>query len=70
MAEAFGASVVFVAELDWDGEDALFADIAAGLGVTEDAARMRYGRALTRLARAIDAIRTGRLHEILGEDAT
>lgn len=55
-------------EREWDGRP--FADIAAGLGVTEDAARMRYGRALARLARAIDALRTGRLDEILGEDAT
>jgi RNA polymerase sigma-70 factor (ECF subfamily) len=52
---------------EWDGLS--HADIAADLGVTEDAARMRFGRALARLARAIEALRSGRVHELLSEDA-
>ena len=42
-----------------------FAAIGATLGVTEDAARMRQRRALSRLGRVLDQLRRGRLGELL-----
>jgi RNA polymerase sigma-70 factor (ECF subfamily) len=54
-------------EREWDGRS--FAELGSALGVSEDAARMRYGRALSRLARAVAALRAGRLDEWLPEGA-
>jgi len=47
----------------WDGRS--FADIGAELGVTEDAARMRFERALQRLAHAVARLRSGQVKELL-----
>jgi RNA polymerase sigma-70 factor (ECF subfamily) len=44
-----------------------FAEIAARLDLAEDAARMRFHRALPRLARKLEQLRGGQLGEILGE---
>jgi RNA polymerase sigma factor (sigma-70 family) len=60
--------------LDADDRDAIvwrdydelsFAEVAARLGVAEDAARMRYRRALPKLARALTDLRAGRLDALL-----
>ena len=45
-----------------------FAEIGADLGLAEDAARMRYRRALPRLYRAIRNLRGGRITELLTGD--
>jgi RNA polymerase sigma-70 factor (ECF subfamily) len=48
-----------------DYDDLGFAEIAARLGVAEDAARMRYRRALPRLARVLQDLRRGQLDDLL-----
>ncbi|HEX5051375.1 MAG TPA: sigma-70 family RNA polymerase sigma factor [Planctomycetota bacterium] len=48
---------------EWTGQT--FPAIATGLGITEDAARMRYQRALPRLAERLELLRAGRLAEAL-----
>lgn len=48
---------------DWEGEP--FARIGERLGVSADAARMRYYPALARLGAAVTCIREGRLGELL-----
>jgi RNA polymerase sigma-70 factor, ECF subfamily len=55
----------------WDGLS--FAEIAKGLGSSEDAARMRYHRAVARLAGQIQELRAGRVPgaaEIEAEDVS
>lgn len=47
----------------WHGRS--FADIGAELGVSEDAARMRFERALQRLAQAVARLRSGQVRELL-----
>lgn len=47
----------------WDGKS--FAEIGAALDVSEDAARMRFERALQRLAQAVARLRSGRVKELL-----
>lgn len=47
--------------------DLSFAAIGAALGINEDAARMRLRRALSRLGKVLDQLRSGRLGELLGE---
>lgn len=49
-------------------EDHSFAAIGARLGTSEDAARMRFGRALPRLATKLKALRAGQLDGALGAD--
>lgn len=49
---------------EFDGEP--FATIAARLGIAEDAARMRFSRALPRLARRLKSLRSGDLADLLG----
>jgi RNA polymerase sigma-70 factor (ECF subfamily) len=44
-----------------------FADVAQRLAMTEDAARMRFARALPKLARKLKALRAGELGEALRE---
>jgi RNA polymerase sigma-70 factor (subfamily 1) len=44
-----------------------FAEVAARLGLVEDAARMRFARALPKLAKKLKALRAGELAEALGE---
>lgn len=44
-----------------------FAEIAARLQVTEDSARMRFNRALPKLARKLEALRGGKLGSLLAE---
>ena len=44
-----------------------FAVVAERLAMTEDAARMRFGRALPKLARKLKALRSGELGQALGE---
>ncbi|MFO1078272.1 MAG: sigma-70 family RNA polymerase sigma factor [Planctomycetota bacterium] len=46
-----------------------FAEVAARLGMTEDAARMRFGRALPKLAQKLKQLRAGELGSLLGDDA-
>lgn len=48
--------------------DLPFAEIAERLGVAEDAARMRYRRALPRLARKLALLREGQLGRLLQEE--
>jgi RNA polymerase sigma factor (sigma-70 family) len=51
----------------WREQDELsFAEIAGRLGVAEDAARMRFNRALPKLARKLKALRAGNLDSVLG----
>ncbi|MEQ8766944.1 MAG: RNA polymerase sigma factor [Planctomycetota bacterium] len=52
---------------NWD--DRSFAEIGAELGIAEDAARMRYNRALPKLAYKIRDIREGRLEIPPGADS-
>ncbi|MBI4585727.1 MAG: sigma-70 family RNA polymerase sigma factor [Planctomycetes bacterium] len=47
----------------WDGLP--FARIAQRLGISEDAARMRFNRALARLSRQVHGMRGGKLGELL-----
>jgi RNA polymerase sigma factor (sigma-70 family) len=49
--------------------DLSFGEIAQALGTTEDAARMRFARALPRLARCMGRLQAGRLAELLDEPA-
>ncbi len=49
-------------------ERASFREIGAGLGISEDAARMRFHRALLRLTAAVRRIRQGALEELLGPE--
>lgn len=49
-------------------EDLSFADVASRLGVTEDAARMRFQRALPKLAKKMKALRAGELGKLLAAD--
>lgn len=44
-----------------------FPEIAAELGIAEDSARMRFNRALPRLAQKLVQLRGGRLDEAIGE---
>ncbi|HEX5053285.1 MAG TPA: sigma-70 family RNA polymerase sigma factor [Planctomycetota bacterium] len=46
-----------------------FAEVGARLGMGEDAARMRFGRALPKLARKLEALRKGELGTLLGDRA-
>jgi RNA polymerase sigma-70 factor (ECF subfamily) len=46
-----------------------FAEIAARLEVGEDAARMRFNRALPKLARKLEMLRGGRIGTLLADDA-
>jgi RNA polymerase sigma factor (sigma-70 family) len=46
-------------------EDLSFAEMGERLGVQEDAARMRYNRAMPRLARKVKQLRDGELEEAL-----
>jgi len=46
----------------WEGLE--FAEVGARLGLTADAARMRFQRALPRLAAKVGEIRAGRLREL------
>lgn len=48
---------------EWSGWT--FPDIAKELGIAEDAARMRFQRAVPRLAEQLELLRTGRLAEAL-----
>jgi len=50
---------------DW--EAASFGDIATALGLTEDAARMRYQRILPRLARQVESLQRGDVQHALAE---
>lgn len=45
-----------------------FVEMAAELGIAEDAARMRYNRAVARVTRAIVDLRSGRIERVLGSD--
>ncbi len=47
-------------------EELPFAEVAARLGMTEDAARMRFARALPKLAKKLQALRAGQLDSLLG----
>lgn len=51
-----------------DFQDKSFKEMATELGVEEDAARMRYNRALPRLASVINRLRQGRLDALLAKD--
>ncbi len=48
-------------------EELSFAEVGARLGVAEDAARMRYARALPRLAKKLKVLRAGELDQLLQE---
>jgi len=48
-----------------DYEELSFAEIATRLGTAEDAARMRYRRALPKLAKALSRLREGKLDQLL-----
>jgi RNA polymerase sigma factor (sigma-70 family) len=50
-------------------EEASFAEVAARLGVAEDAARMRFARALPKLAKKLKVLRAGELDKLLQEGA-
>ena len=53
----------------WREYDGLpFAEVADRLGLAEDAARMRFARALPKLARKLKSLRTGELGSLLGEE--
>jgi len=51
---------------NWDGLP--FAQIAGELGITEDAARMRFHRSLARLASVVNDLRAGKLNGWLGAE--
>lgn len=54
----------------WREFDGLpFAEVATRLGMTEDAARMRFARALPKLAAKLKALRAGQLGSLLDGDA-
>ena len=48
----------------WEGLP--FAEVGQQLGIAEDAARMRFERALARLARTVQQLRAGQLQSALG----
>ncbi|MBL8755170.1 MAG: hypothetical protein JNK15_17835, partial [Planctomycetes bacterium] len=48
-----------------DYDQLSFGAIAAQLGLTEDAARMRHKRAMPKLARTLESLRTGRVGDLL-----
>jgi len=48
----------------WEGLP--FATVGEQLGIAEDAARMRFERALARLARTVQQLRSGQLQSVLG----
>jgi len=48
----------------WEGLP--FATVGGKLGIAEDAARMRFDRALARLARTVQQLRAGQLQSVLG----
>lgn len=48
-----------------DYDDLSFGQIAERVGATEDAVRMRYGRAMPKLARTLLRLRQGQLSELL-----
>lgn len=47
-------------------EELPFATIASRLGIQEDAARMRFARAMPKLAQRLKALRAGKVGELLG----
>jgi len=49
----------------WEGLP--FATVGEQLGIAEDAARMRFERALARLARTVQQLRSGQLQSVLGQ---
>jgi RNA polymerase sigma-70 factor, ECF subfamily len=51
---------------EWQGKT--FVEIGRELGIAEDAARMRYNRAIVRLTRTIHALRRGRIEQAIGAD--
>jgi RNA polymerase sigma-70 factor (ECF subfamily) len=51
---------------EWEGQ--AFPAIAATMAIAEDAARMRFARALQRLGQKLELLRAGRLGEALAED--
>ena len=59
----FDREVILLRE--WENHS--FAEIGGQLGITEDAARMRFHRALARLAEKIQLLRGGRIEEVLNE---
>ena len=50
------------------GTNCRFADAGAKLGVSEEAMRKRYHRALPKLARKLESLRSGAWRESLDED--
>ncbi|HKE01888.1 MAG TPA: sigma-70 family RNA polymerase sigma factor, partial [Planctomycetota bacterium] len=52
---------------EWEGLP--FAEIGARIGTTEDAARMRYQRAVAKLALKIGELRRGEVESAVGGDA-
>lgn len=48
-------------------DDLPFAEVGARLGVAENAARMRFQRALPRLARVVERLRAGRIEQALAD---
>ena len=50
---------------DWD--DLTFREVGERVGMQEDAARIRYGRAMRKLARCVQQVREGRIEEALHE---
>ena len=50
----------------WDGLE--FEQVGTQLGVGADTARMRFNRALQKLQKKVEAMRTGRLETLLAED--
>ena len=56
-----------IVQRNWDGLS--FADIARELGVSEDAARMRFHRSLARLTAAVNDLRAGKLRRWLSAES-
>ncbi len=50
---------------DWD--DLTFREVGDRVGMQEDAARIRYGRAMRKLARCVQQVREGRIEDVLNE---
>jgi len=50
-------------------EDLSFAEMGARLGLQESGARMRFNRAMPRLARKLEALRNGSLEQALGAES-
>lgn len=53
--------------LELRGHGVKFAEIGQRVGLTEDAARIRFGRAVPRLRACVDRIRCGQVHDLLDE---